>query len=134
MFPRFLISSKVVVANYAESGETLKAFKGEKRLDKVWSMIKPGDYLFIEFTHNDQKPGANHLDPFTTYKETLKEWIAEAGKRNVTPVLVTSMHRRNFDSTGISFVIQLSLTGSNFQKCWCASILCIGNQFLFCCS
>ena len=63
-------------------------------------MAKPGDYLFIEFAHNDQKPGGNHLDPFTTYKATLKEWIAEARKRNITPVLVTSMHRRNFDSTG----------------------------------
>lgn len=100
MFPRFLIPSKVVVANYAESGETLKAFKGERRLDKIWSMVKPGDYLFIEFTHNDQKPGGNHLDPFTTYKETLKEWIAAARERKVIPVLVTSMHRRSFDSTG----------------------------------
>ena len=100
MFPRFLVPSKVVVANYAESGETLKAFKGERRLDKIWSMAKPGDYLFIEFTHNDQKPGGNHLDPFTSYKETLKEWIAEARKRNMIPVLVTSMHRRNFDSSG----------------------------------
>jgi lysophospholipase L1-like esterase len=100
MFPRFLIPSKVVVANYAESGETLKAFKGERRLEKIWSMAKPGDYLFIEFAHNDQKAGSSHLDPFTTYRETLKEWIAEARKRNVVPVLVTSMHRRNFDSAG----------------------------------
>jgi len=100
MFPRFLVPSKVVVANYAESGETLKAFKGEKRLEKIWSMAKPGDYLFIEFAHNDQKPGGNHLDPYTTYKQTLKEWIAEARKRKIIPVLVTSMHRRNFDSTG----------------------------------
>ena len=100
MFSRFLIPSKVVVANYAESGETLKAFKGEKRLDKIWSMAKPGDYLFIEFTHNDQKPGGNYLEPFTTYKQTLKEWITEARNRKMIPVLVTSMHRRNFDSTG----------------------------------
>jgi lysophospholipase L1-like esterase len=100
MFPRFLIPSKVVVANYAESGETLKAFKGERRLEKIWSLSKPGDYLFIEFAHNDQKPGSSHLDPFTTYKETLKEWIAEARKRKIIPVLVTSMHRRNFDSAG----------------------------------
>jgi len=100
LFPRFLISSKVVVANYAESGETLKAFKAERRLEKIWSMAKPGDYLFIEFAHNDQKPGSNHLDPFTTYKQTLKEWIAEARKRKIIPVLVTSMHRRNFDSAG----------------------------------
>ena len=98
MFPAFLQPGKVCVANYAESGETLKAFKGEKRLEKIWSMAKPGDYLFIEFTHNDQKPGSSHLDAFTTYKETLREWIAEARKRNVTPVLVTSMHRRSFDT------------------------------------
>ena len=100
MFPSFFEAGKIAIANYAESGETLKAFKGERRLEKVWSMIKPGDYLFIEFAHNDQKAGSSHLDPFTTYKETLKEWIAEARKRNVTPVLVTSMHRRSFDSTG----------------------------------
>jgi lysophospholipase L1-like esterase len=99
MFPRFLIPGKVVVANYAESGETLKAFKGERRLEKIWSLAKPGDYLFIEFTHNDQKPGGNHLDPFTTYKQTLKEWIDKAKKRKMIPVLVTSMHRRSFDST-----------------------------------
>jgi lysophospholipase L1-like esterase len=100
MFPRFLIPSSVVVANYAESGETLKAFKGEKRLDKIWSMAKPGDYLFIEFAHNDQKSGSSHLDPFTTYKQTLKEWVAEARTRKMVPVLVTSMHRRSFDSAG----------------------------------
>jgi lysophospholipase L1-like esterase len=100
MIPAFFKPGKVTIANYAESGETLKAFKGERRLEKVWSMAKPGDYLFIEFAHNDQKPGGNHLDPFTTYKATLKEWIAEARKRSITPVLVTSMHRRSFDSTG----------------------------------
>jgi lysophospholipase L1-like esterase len=100
MIPAFFKPGKVAIANYAESGETLKAFKAEKRLEKIWSMAKPGDYLFIEFAHNDQKPGDNHLDPFTTYKATLKEWIAEARKRNITPVLVSSMHRRNFDATG----------------------------------
>lgn len=100
IFPSFFEPKKICVANYAESGETLKAFKNERRLEKVWSMAKPGDYLFIEFAHNDQKPGSNHLDPFTTYKATLKEWIADARKRKVIPVLVTSMHRRNFDSTG----------------------------------
>ena len=100
IFPLFFEPKNICIANYAESGETLKAFKNEKRLEKVWSMAKPGDYLFIEFAHNDQKPGVNHLDPFTTYKATLKEWIDEARKRKVAPVLITSMHRRNFDSLG----------------------------------
>ncbi|RYZ28446.1 MAG: rhamnogalacturonan acetylesterase, partial [Chitinophagaceae bacterium] len=100
MIPAFFQPHKIAVANYAESGETLKAFKGARRLEKIWSMAKPGDFLFIEFAHNDQKPGGNHLDPFTTYKQTLKDWIAEARKRGVTPVLVTSMNRRTFDSAG----------------------------------
>ena len=100
MFPSFFEPGNIAVANYAESGETLKAFKGEKRLEKLMSLAKSGDYLFIEFAHNDQKPGSSYLDPFTTYKSTLKEWIAEAHKKNMIPVLVTSMHRRNFDSTG----------------------------------
>lgn len=100
MVPAFFQPGKIAIANHAESGETLKAFKGERRLDKIWSMAKPGDYLFIEFAHNDQKPGGNYLEPFTAYKETLKEWIKEARARNITPVLVTSTNRRSFDSTG----------------------------------
>lgn len=103
LFPAMLVPSTVAVANYAESGETMKAFKGERRLEKIWSLGKPGDYLFIEFTHNDQKPGGNHLDAFTTYKQTMKEWIREARSRTMIPVLVTSMHRRRFDSTGQIF-------------------------------
>lgn len=99
MIPRFF-QPGIAVANYAESGETMKAFKGERRLQKILSLAKPGDFLFIEFTHNDQKPGPNHLDPFTTYKQTIKEWIKEARKKGMQPVLVTSMHRRNFDSSG----------------------------------
>ncbi len=100
MIPRFFEPRNIAIANYAESGETMLAFASERRLQKLFTLAKPGDYLFIEFTHNDQKPGGNHLDPFTTYKQTLKEWIGEARKRGMTPVLVTSMHRRNFDSSG----------------------------------
>ncbi|SDL65447.1 Lysophospholipase L1 [Pedobacter sp. ok626] len=100
MIPSFFVPGKVVVANYGESGETLKAFQREKRLDKIWSMAKKGDYLFIEFAHNDQKSGINFVDPFTSYTAMLKEYIAEARKRGIHPVLVTSMLRRNFDDQG----------------------------------
>jgi lysophospholipase L1-like esterase len=100
MIPAFFKGKKIAIANYAESGETLKAFKGERRLEKIFSMAKAGDYLFIEFAHNDQKAGGNHLDPFTTYMQTVKEWITEARRRGMIPVLVTSMNRRTFDSSG----------------------------------
>jgi lysophospholipase L1-like esterase len=96
MFPNFL-KANVVVANYAESGETLLAFKREKRLEKILSQMKKGDYLFMEFAHNDQKPGGNHLDAFTTYKAELKYYINEAKNKGGIPVLVTSTNRRRFD-------------------------------------
>jgi oligogalacturonide lyase len=100
MIPAWFRPEKIVIANYAESGETLKAFVNERRLAKIWSIARPGDYLFIEFAHNDQKEGPNHLDPFTTYKEEIGGYVGEARKRRMIPVLVTSMHRRNFDSLG----------------------------------
>ncbi len=96
MFPNFL-KPEVVVANYAESGETLLAFKREKRLQKILSQMKTGDYLFMEFAHNDQKPGGNHLDAMTTYKDELKFYMSEARKKGGKPVLVTSTNRRRFD-------------------------------------
>jgi lysophospholipase L1-like esterase len=99
MLPRFL-SPSIVVANYAESGESLLSFKSEKRLKKLLSQMKKGDYLFIEFAHNDQKPGGSHLDAFTTYKDELKSFIIQARRKGGKPVLVTSMHRRRFDDAG----------------------------------
>lgn len=99
MLPRFF-GPGVAIANHAESGESLKSFIAEKRLPKLLETMKSGDYLLIQFTHNDQKPGASHVDPFTSYKEYLKLYIDEARKRGAIPVLVTSMHRRNFDSEG----------------------------------
>ncbi|MHB8652492.1 MAG: rhamnogalacturonan acetylesterase [Terriglobia bacterium] len=99
MLPRFF-KNGVAIANHAESGETLMAFMGEKRLDKIMSTIKAGDYLFIQFNHNDQKPGRNHVDAFTGYKQYLKLFMDEARNKGATPVLVTSMNRRNFDKDG----------------------------------
>ena len=100
MIPRFFKPGGVVVANHAESGETLKAFVGERRLPKLLSTMQKGDYFFIEFAHNDQKPGSSYVEPFTTYQAYLKQFADEARSRGATPVLVTSMLRRSFDSTG----------------------------------
>jgi lysophospholipase L1-like esterase len=99
MLPRFF-DAGVAVANHAESGETLRAFRAEGRLAKVLSQIRAGDYLFLQFAHNDQKPGPNHLDAFTSYQHELLSFADEARRRGATPVLVTSMPRRRFDDAG----------------------------------
>ena len=54
MLPRFF-DNRIVVANHAESGESLRSSLAARRLDKVLSLMKPGDYLFIQYGHNDQK-------------------------------------------------------------------------------
>lgn len=100
MIPRFFEAGKIAIANYAESGEALNSFVSAKRLEKILSLMKPGDYLFIEFGHNDQKQNGEGIGPFTSYKSQLKYFISETKKKGGIPVLVTSMHRRNFDSTG----------------------------------
>ena len=96
MLPRFFRPG-IVIANHAESGETIKSFVGEQRFDKVMSLIQPGDYLFMQFAHNDQKPGAVSLDE---YKTLLAEYIEKTRAKGATPVLVTSMNRRTFDADG----------------------------------
>ena len=96
----FFEARKIAIANYAESGEALNSFISAKRLEKILSLMKAGDYLFIEFGHNDQKQKGEGVGPFTTYKRDLKFFISEVKKKGGIPVLVTSMHRRNFDSTG----------------------------------
>lgn len=99
MIPSFFKSDKIVIANHAVSGSTLGAFISHKRLQKIMSVIKPGDYLFIEFAHNDQKPGA-HEKPYGTYNALLRRFIDSVRAHQAIPVLVTSTSRRFFDSTG----------------------------------
>jgi len=98
IFPRFFEAGKVCIANYAESGESLNSFYNAKRLEKILSLMKTGDYLFIEFAHNDQKEKGEGVGAFTTYTKSLQLFIREARKKGGIPVLVTSMHRRNFDA------------------------------------
>jgi len=96
ILPRFFRPG-IVVANHAESGETIKSFVGEQRFAKVMSMMQPGDYLFMQFGHNDQKLNAVSIDE---YKGLLADYIAQTRAKGATPVLVTSMNRRTFDADG----------------------------------
>ena len=91
MLPRFF-KPEVAIANHAESGETIRSSLGAQRFEKVFSLMKPGDYLFVQFGHNDMKDkGTNALE---TYKANLKKVVARTRELGGTPVLVTSMERK----------------------------------------
>lgn len=91
MLTRFF-SSDVAIANHAESGESLRSSLGARRVDKVFSLLKPGDYVFAQFGHNDMKsrtPNASDI-----YKADLKKLVADVRAKGATPVLITSMERK----------------------------------------
>jgi lysophospholipase L1-like esterase len=88
------------IANEAESGETIRSFVTEHRLAKIMSTIRAGDYLILQFGHNDQKPGMGYVPAATDFKTYLLQFIAEARSHGATPILVTPVNRRDFDTNG----------------------------------
>jgi lysophospholipase L1-like esterase len=91
MLPRFF-GPGVAVANYAQSGESIKSSLGAKRFDKVFSVMKTNDWLFVQFGHNDMKDKATNA--LAVYKSNLKNIVARTRAKGATPVLVTSMERK----------------------------------------
>jgi lysophospholipase L1-like esterase len=92
----------IAVANHAESGETLKSFVTGLRFAKVLSQLKEGDWVLLQFGHNDQKRQwpQTYVEAGTTYRAWLRAYLAEIRLRGATPVLVTSPQRRNFTPDG----------------------------------
>ncbi|WP_426484772.1 rhamnogalacturonan acetylesterase [Flavobacterium sp. 2] len=90
----------IVVANYAYSGSSLSSFKGANRLKKILSEIKKGDYLFVEFGHNDEKIKGEGNGAFGSYSTLLAEFVNSAKEKGAIPVLVTPTQRRFFNENG----------------------------------
>jgi lysophospholipase L1-like esterase len=91
MLPRFF-KPEIAVANHAESGETIANSLRARRFDKVFSLMKPGDYLFVQFGHNDMKDHATNAS--AVYRSNLKKIIAETRAKGGMPVLITSVERK----------------------------------------
>jgi lysophospholipase L1-like esterase len=100
MLPQFF--AELAIANHAESGETLKSFLTEMRFDKLLEKLRTGDWVMIQFGHNDQKAQwpQTYAAAATTYRSWLRTYIAEVRRRGATPLLVSSPERRNFDDAG----------------------------------
>lgn len=97
--PRFFTDS-ICFANYAESGESANTFISAGRLKKALTQMKPGDYIFMEFGHNDQKQKGPGKGAFYSFMTSLKTFVDEARARGAQPVLVTPTQRRSFDENG----------------------------------
>jgi lysophospholipase L1-like esterase len=99
MIPRFFRRG-ISFANYAESGEAANTFIAAGRLEKLLTQAKAGDYIFVEFGHNDQKQKGEGKGAWLSYTQSLRTFITEARKRGMKPTLLTPMNRRTFDENG----------------------------------
>ena len=87
----------IVVDNHAVNGRSSKSFIDEGRWEKVLEKIKPGDYVIIQFGHNDEKPQPDrHTDPGSTFDYNLAKYIRETREHGGIPVLMNCVVRRNF--------------------------------------
>lgn len=97
------LKPEISLCNAAEGGETTKSFITGQRMDKVLSQMKAGDFLLVQFGHNDstaQWP-QTYTEPATTFKAYLSVVLAETRRRGATLVLVTPLERRaNGDTVG----------------------------------
>ncbi len=90
----------VAVSNNAESGESATSFIAKKRLDKVLSMAKPGDWLMVEFGHNDQKERGAGRGAYYNFATNLKIFVDKAREAGLNVVFLTPTARRSFDAAG----------------------------------
>ncbi|WPO78481.1 rhamnogalacturonan acetylesterase [Flavobacterium sp. KACC 22761] len=93
----------LVVANKAVNGRSTKSFINENRWDSIYKKLKKGDYVFIEFGHNDEKieDSTRFTNPHTAYRYNLIKFVKETRAKGAIPVLLTSIARRNFNEKGV---------------------------------
>ncbi len=98
---QFFREDRVRVANYAQNGRSTRTFISEGRWDALLAEVKAGDYVFIEFGHNDEsKEKVDRYTPPGDFKRNLGRFVADVKARNAIPVLMTPVMRRRFDAQG----------------------------------
>lgn len=88
---------EVVVANFAESGLSCTSFLGQLRLDKILTMMKPGDYVIVEFGHNDEKEKRAGDGAWYSYSRNLKIFADRVREKGGNIIFVTPTARRFFN-------------------------------------
>jgi DNA sulfur modification protein DndE len=101
--PLFFNASEVVIENHAKNGRSTKSFIDEGRWDAVVNKLQKGDYVFMQFGHNDEKQERPEVyaDPRGAYRSNLARFVKETQAKGAYPVLMTPIVRRHFDENGI---------------------------------
>jgi len=92
-------SSEVRIANRAVNGRSTRSFVAEGRWKAIVDSLHAGDYVFIQFGHNDEKVGTNNYSSPDDYRRNLVQFVDEVRAKKGQPVLFTPVVRRKFDGT-----------------------------------
>ncbi len=97
------LDTNVVIVNYAQNGRSTKSFQDLGLWDKVKADLKSGDWLFIQFGHNDSKADdpARYAPAYGAYSDNLRTFVEYALSAGAKPVLFTPVSRRWFDDRGM---------------------------------
>lgn len=98
---RTFFDSTVVVSNQAKNGRSTRTFLAENRWQPIVEALRPGDYVFIQFGHNDES--VQNPERYTApadYRRNLIRFVTETQARQAWPVLLTPISRRKFDAAG----------------------------------
>lgn len=106
----------VLIENHAVNGRSSKSFLDEGRWQVILDRIKPGDYVFIQFGHNDEKQQLDrHTEPGSTFDAHLERYVSETREKGGIPVLFSCVVRRNFYQKVDSGIDDESLRNMSFS-------------------
>lgn len=102
VFHRYVKNKQVQIENHAENGRSTKSFLAEGRLEAICKRMTAGDFLFIQFGHNDEKQDDpnRYADPETAYPANLEQFVRAAQGRGAIPVIITPLTRWNRNQPG----------------------------------
>lgn len=104
MLEQHFKDGKVVIDNRAQNGRSTKTFISENRWQAIIDSLKAGDYVFIQFGHNDEsKDKGERYTPPEDYRKNLIRFVSEVRAKRANPILLTPVMRRRFDKDGKFF-------------------------------
>jgi lysophospholipase L1-like esterase len=96
----YFFDSTVTVDNRAKNGRSTRTFIEEGRWKLVADNLKEGDYVLIQFGHNDEVPSKGSYTTPTDFVTNLEKFVNESRSKKAIPILITPVARRKFDSAG----------------------------------
>ena len=90
----------VTISNHARNGRSTKSFIAEGRWQTVLDSLQKGDYVFIQFGHNDSKEDTARFSSPVDYGKNLERFVRETQQKEAFPILLTPIVRRRFDEKG----------------------------------